>query len=291
MRRLIVSLVVLAAFAVTAAQCPPPDTQPKFPIHAAFYYPWFPEAWNQQGFDPFTNYTPSLGYYDERDPAVVDAQIAAMRYAGLDAGIASWWGNATPTDAKIELLLTEAANTPFRWALYFEQESIADPSVTAISTALGYIDTNYAHAKAYLRVGGKPVIFVYAAANDGCGMATRWKSANAGRFYVVLKVFPGYTSCADQPDSWHQYAPAVAADSQPGYSYSISPGFWKKGDSVRLARDPVRWRQNVAAMRASGAPWQLVTTFNEWGEGTSVESATQWATSSGAGLYLDALHG
>ena len=34
------------------------DSQPSFPIRAAFYYPWFPQAWNQQGFNPFTNYTP-----------------------------------------------------------------------------------------------------------------------------------------------------------------------------------------------------------------------------------------
>jgi hypothetical protein len=33
-----------------------------------------------------------------------------------------------------------------------------------------------------------------------------------------------------------------------------------------------------------------VTTFNEWGEGTAVESATEWASPSGYGAYLDALH-
>jgi PKD domain-containing protein/calcineurin-like phosphoesterase family protein len=32
------------------------------------------------------------------------------------------------------------------------------------------------------------------------------------------------------------------------------------------------------------------TTFNEWGEGTAVEGATEWSSSSGFGSYLDALH-
>jgi Calcineurin-like phosphoesterase len=59
---------------------------------------------------------------------------------------------------------------------------------------------------------------------------------------------------------------------------------------VRLARDVTRWNQNVRDMIASGAQWQLVTTFNEWGEGTSVESATEWQSASGHGAYLDALH-
>jgi hypothetical protein len=108
--------------------------------------------------------------------------------------------------------------------------------------------------------------------------------------YVVLKVFAGYKTCASQPASWHQYSPAAAADSQAGYSYAIAPGFWLKGQTVRLARDPARWTQNVTDMLASKAPWQLVTTFNEWGEGTAVESATEWPSPSGYGTYVDTLH-
>ncbi len=55
-------------------------------------------------------------------------------------------------------------------------------------------------------------------------------------------------------------------------------------------RDITRWKQNVRDMVASGANWQLVTTFSEWGEGTAVEPATEWASSSGYGQYLDLLH-
>jgi hypothetical protein len=35
-------------------------------------------------------------------------------------------------------------------------------------------------------------------------------------------------------------------------------------------------------MIASQEPWQLITTFNEWGEGTSVELASEWSRD-----YLD----
>jgi hypothetical protein len=71
----------------------------------------------------------------------------------------------------------------------------------------------------------------------------------------------------------------------------VSPGFDEPSEpAVRLARDLTRWREDVAAMIASGARWQLVLTFNEWPEGTSVESAREWATPSGFGAYLDVLH-
>ncbi|HET8521803.1 MAG TPA: LamG-like jellyroll fold domain-containing protein, partial [Thermomicrobiales bacterium] len=136
------------------------------------------------------------------------------------------------------------------------------------------------------------VVFVYGSAGESCDMVDRWTQANAGiGAYLVLKVFSGYTRCANQPDGWHQYVPASATDHQPGKSYVISPGFWKWGEaSPRLERDPNRWAQNIQSMIASNEPFQLVTTFNEWGEGSSAESATEWESSSGYGVYLDALH-
>ena len=71
---------------------------------------------------------------------------------------------------------------------------------------------------------------------------------------------------------------------------NLGPASTRGGNRCRLARAPARWAANVQAMKASNAPWQLVTTFNEWGEGTAVESAQQWASYSGYGTYLDTLH-
>jgi hypothetical protein len=174
--------------------------------------------------------------------------------------------------------------------LYYENESQGDPTVAQIQSDLTYIRDNYGQNPGYLRVNGKFVVFVYADANDACGMADRWKQANTVNAYIVLKVFTGYRNCASQPDSWHQYSPAVAADRQGSESYSVSPGFWLKGQTVRLARDLTRWTQNVKDMVAANTKWQLITTFNEWGEGTSVEPAAEWASASGYGQYLDVLH-
>ena len=293
LRRAMTIILILSNFATTMLADAAPvqvDTQPSFPIRAAFYYPWFPEAWNQQGFNPFTNYNPSLGFYDGGNSTVIRQQIAAMQYGGIQAGIASWWGQGSRTDGRISALLQGASGTNFRWSIYYENESQGDPSVTQITNDLTYIRDKYGNDPSFLRINGRFVVFVYADGADACGMVDRWKQANTVGAYLVLKVFSGYRNCANQPDGWHQYSPAVAADSQRGYSYAIAPGFWKKGDAVRLARDLTRWNQNVRDMVASGAPFQLVTTFNEWGEGTSVESAKEWETSSGYGAYLDALH-
>jgi hypothetical protein len=71
----------------------------------------------------------------------------------------------------------------------------------------------------------------------------------------------------------------------------ISPGFDEtRAAAPALPRDLEAWRRCVADMVASNAPWQLVISFNEWPEGTSVESGGDWASPSGFGAYLDALH-
>ncbi len=280
-----------------AGTATPNPTQPpvsgdslNFPIRAAFYYPWFPNAWTQQGINPYTNYTPTNGYYDSGDQAMIRKHIQAMQYGNIQAGIASWWGQGHHTDSRIPAILAATAGSSFRWSLYYENESQGNPSASQITNDLTYIRDRYGRDPSYLRVNGKFVVFVYADGADACGMADRWKQGNTVGAYIVLKVFPGYGSCGSQPDSWHQYSPAVATDSQGTLSYTISPGFWLKGSAVRLGRDLNRWIGNVRSMAASGAKWQLVTTFNEWGEGTIVESAREWATASGYGAYMDALH-
>ncbi len=266
------------------------DVQPTFPIRAAFYYPWFPETWGSSS-SPFTNYHPSAGLYDSSNAATVSAHVAAMQYGGIQAGISSWWGQGSKTDQRLSTLLRAADGTTFRWSTYYENESLGDPSVSQIQSDLTYLASSYGNDPSTLRIGGRFVVFVYADGADGCGMASRWQDANTVNAYIVLKVFSGYKTCAAQPDGWHQYGPASATSDMSPDSYTISPGFWKKGETPRLTRDTARWQQQVAAMTGSGARFQLITTFNEWGEGTAVESATEWASASGYGTYLDILHG
>ena len=280
----------------SGAPVPPPPTggpapQPTFPIRAAFYYPWFPETWTVNGSHVF--YNPKLGYYGSSDQAVIDQHLRWLGYANVNVAIASWWGPGTHSEqSRIPGLLgrTQALGSALKWSAYYEKEGYANPTVAELESDLGYL-AGYASSPFWVRVNGKPVIFVYNTNDTTCEVADRWKQAAPG-WYVVLKVFSGYRTCANQPDSWHQYAPTSPEDHQRGYSFAISPGFWRADEAAaRLERDPARWQQNVQDTVASREPWQLVTTFDEWGEGTAVEPATEWSSPSGKGTYLDALAG
>jgi hypothetical protein len=276
-------------------RAPPADTsQPSFPIRAVFYYAWYPEAWFRASVYPYTRFHPTLDYYGANDPAVVRRQLDALLYAHLDAAVYSWWGRDEypPTDVRLWRYLAAARTTPFRWAIYYEREGYEDPSVERLHADLEYVRDEYASNQAYLRVDGRFVVFVYAGLGDSCGMAERWRAANEGiGAYLVLKAFVGYRDCAAQPSAWHQYSGDQAEYGLTPDSFMISPGFDEVQEATpRLPRDVGRWRQSIADMVASNAEWQLVISFNEWPEGTSIESAREWATPSGYGAYLDVLH-
>ena len=270
-----------------AAPSPTADTivNTAFPIRAAFYYPWYPENFQNNG----SHYTPSAGDYSVDDPSTVDRQIQDMQYGGLQAGIVSWWGVGLREDKRMPLLMAEAAKLNFSWSVYYEKQGYSDPSAAEIASDLIYL-RRYSDQRAWLHVDGLPVIFVYAQASDGCGMASRWAQANqTAHYYVVLKVFSGYRDCAQQPQGWHQYADSL--DIQAGYSAIASPGFWKYDEaSPTVPRDPATFRQQVTEVAESREPFQLIISYNEWGEGTAVESATAWSSASGHGVYMDILH-
>jgi hypothetical protein len=269
------------------------STQPSFPIRATFYYAWYPEAWTRNGVFPYSKLRPTLSFYGADDAALVQAHTAAMRYAHLDAGIYSWWGPGgyPPTDDRFWRYLAVARTTPFRWAIYYEREGYEDPSVAKIRADLEYVRDRYASKPAYLKVDGRFVVFVYGNGADSCATAARWAAANTVAAYVVLSGFGGWADCPWQPQAWHQYSADREEYTFAPNSFMISPGFDEaSAPAPARPRSLDAWRQSIVDMVGSNAPWQLVISFNEWPEGTSVESGGDWASPSGFGVYLDALH-
>jgi hypothetical protein len=265
--------------------------QPTFPIRAVFYYGWYPENWTIGGLRPHSH--PSAGYYSSANVGMQRAEIEALTYARIDAAISSWQQPRDILDTRLRGLLaaTVRLGAPLKWAVYHERDG-GTPG--QIAGDLSYIRYKLARSPAYLRVGHRFVVFVYNAIDRSCDIVRRWRAADASLgnpAYLVLKIFPGYRVCQPQPDAWHEYAPAYPVEQQGQDAYEISPGFWKATEPApRLTRSVRRFRSDIQAMIRSRARWQLVTTFNEWLEGTAVESAREWATPSGEGAYLDALH-
>jgi len=266
---------------------------PYHSVRIAAYYPWFPEGWTYAGSDPFTHYTPTIGFYDAGDPRVIANQIRAMQWGRIEAATYSWWGQGSPTDRRLATHLAAGQRAGFRWAVYYEAEGYGDPSVDEIRSDLNYLRDTYAQSPGYLKIDNRFVVFVYGDADDGagCEVAQRWSQANTAGAYVVLRSFSGYSGCTAYADGWHAYSANKYEFDLGRYGYTISPGFYFATDaSPARARNLSAWTRSVRRMSRSEAQFHYVISFNEWGEGTAIESASQWTSRSGYGRYLDVLH-
>ena len=280
--------------------------QPSSPYHATFYYMWYkaptPDGswsyWSDQGSPPNTWFSQ---YLPDSNPSSFDPanelysvnnynnfkwQMTKMADAKQEVALASWWGQSRKEDIGFNNIINDfmkRADNPYpnlRWAVYYEKEGFGNPSPTELLSDLNYIKTNYTNSPYYLKIGGKPVIFVYNAAHTGSSPAedlARWQQVrDQTGFYVNMKTDPLNAGASQTAiDDWHEYAPAVRTTSRLPFWYHVSPGFWLDGQTVRLIRDSAAFENAVKSMVSSSARWKLTETWNEWGEGTSVEPGEQ----------------
>lgn len=288
--------------------------QPTAPYYATFFYMWSqnpntdagwaywegsgntpPTTWfshylpdpNPTSFDPFNE------LYSAKNYTIWKWQVAKMAEAKQEVAIASWWGpDSAREDGTFNTIINSfmgRSDNPYpnlRWAVYYEDEGFEDPDTTVITNDLNYLKSKYMNSPYYFKIGGKPVVFVYGNSGDTPGtMVKRWGSANSqlgNEFYIVLKLFSGYTTVSPQPSSWHEYAPANRSGTFAPYSAYVSPGFWlDEGSTVRLPRDLTAFQSAVSSMVSANVTWKLTETWNEWGEGTAVEPGQQTIMNSG----------
>jgi hypothetical protein len=277
--------------------------QPAPPIAASFLYLWQqsldhdgawrywedgtagtlgpPFRWNSRYLPDLLPdvFDPGRELYSGQDAGAQRWVIDNLTRARMDAAISSWWGIGHRTDVALGRLMDaiEAPDSPnplLRVAAYYEQEGFGDPSRTEIRRDLRHLLREYAARPSYLRIGGRPVLFVYGDDREGLDLTWRWKVARKLGFYTVLRVFGWGTwrLMPEQPDGWHDYRPAVRVTGTAQMT-SVSPGFWSVNDGApRLARDVRAFasasREALAFARRTRQPFVLWTTANEDGEGT-----------------------
>jgi len=271
-----------------------------------FYYPWYGDSnnaenswrhWEDNGKSPPTTwnskYMPTLGLYDSQTTATVDAHMASIRAMGVDHVIWSWMGQDTFSDHSLSNWWTNGTNpTGLTHTIYYEKEWTEGPvSKTDVNSDIQYIKDNYAGSNTspntnWFRINGKAVIYVYnvtpivyrTQTDYQEKLSLKWSEVRKQKaIYTVLKVFGGWQNYARRSDSWHQYGPSTSYAKIAGYSSFISPGFYYATDNnPRLARDLTRFETNIKSLKNDGTPLKTIQTWNEWTEGTSVESSTDW---------------
>ncbi len=132
-----------------------------------YYYPWYAHDFHggrylREHLRP--PQLPSLGEYDDRDSEVIAQHLRWSRAANVSLWVTSWWGPGRREDTTLQqYILPHGELQEMKIALFYETPGRV-PGFTDLSNVsedLAYIAANYFEHPNYLRIRGRPVLFVY----------------------------------------------------------------------------------------------------------------------------------
>src|SRR6188768_1855646 len=157
---LTVSMLSIGAVGDVTAQRGPAAFSSDDPLVMALYYPWYDVSTWESG---ITSDYPLLPYESwERD--AIERHVGWARDAGIDALVSAWFGprGNNPTENNFKTLLDAAKSTNLKAAVLVETDSDQFfPDRGALVAGLRHALTVHATHPSYLKVDGKPVIFVW----------------------------------------------------------------------------------------------------------------------------------
>jgi glycoprotein endo-alpha-1,2-mannosidase len=256
---------------------------------------------------------PALGAYDSQDPNTIEKHCAWAQAAGIDTLIVSWWGHGEYTDRAMDGILTACERHGLTACIYYETVPRPQSPQTAAQDVIKLLE-KYGGRKAYLKAGGAPVVFIYSRAVGELGLLgwrqtlqlvrsgfARGVTAIGDQFsYGAARVFDGvhtYNTAgpiqSEAPGDLAQwlkatYASWVELADRAGRisTLTVIPGYddtkiRKPGLAVDRRGGELYRAQWEHAIEAD-PDWVLVTSFNEWHEGSEIEPSRQFGQ-----VYLD----
>jgi hypothetical protein len=287
------SLLLVGPIALSSAQ-----TNPERPV-MAFYYPWY--EMTDWSYDKMSDLP--VPQYSGGDDETIRRHIQQADDAGIDALICAWYGpNETRLNARCRRLQELAASMgrDLKIAIMPEQAAWADlNNVDNLVNALEVLETDFMSQPNYLRFQGKPAVFWFNPPSLG-GVDTWLQVRNRADpnrehfwfggtdnaayldvydtlyfFDITWERFPGH--------GMESYANLLEGTGRP-FIATAMPGY----DDLRIRNGHQRSRENGNYYRGTwedavdhNADGVVITSFNEFFEGTHIEPSEQYGD-----LYL-----
>ncbi len=253
--------------------------------------------------------SPEIGPYDSSDPVVLEYHALLMKLAGIDGVVADWYGNEDFNDYAIihrntSALFDVLERFGLKFAVCYEDRAIKAMAEKAAMTPaqavehgrthLRYCEANWFGRPGYATWEGKPLLMVFGP--DHLAPA-QWEEVFAGLraqpafFTLHERKAPAIGSFAWPPmwrskggvldpkdlddyfDQFERRPGAKVAGAWPGFhdyyqEAGVHPSFGRLD-----ARDGETFRKTLGRAMASGSPYIQIATWNDFGEGTSIEPA------------------
>jgi hypothetical protein len=276
------------------------------PMVLAFYYPWYGNSegklfhWENVGYSNIGSSTfyPLFGPYDSRDVELIEAHLMLAKAAGLDGFICSWWGIDTFEDTALREILKVSNREGFNVTIYYE--SVRDLNQEQMVKELAYVLSSYSNEPSFLKIDGKPVIFLYAVSAYGRtpefwkGIVEKAENLSGKDVLFLADTFD--ISYAESFDGFHTYNPIWISEGRLEDTYCseakvarVLGKFWAAtvapGYDDRKIRSPGTFvdRRNGEYYNStwkgsiySDPDFVLICTWNEWHEGTNVEPSREF---------------
>ncbi len=266
----------------------------------AFYYAWFDlTTWQKPLSDQ------PLSPYHSSDAAVIERHVLQAQNAGIDALVLAWYGpdrTNNQTEDNLRTLLEKSNTYGMHAAVSVDLGSTAFLRNTdEVIAALAALRDDHTQHPAYLRVDGRPVVFFWKQENYSAAawVALRntvdpdrrmlWIAEGARPDY--LEAFDGLylysVAWSDAPGGilirwgnevrqWgadHHAARYWVATVMPGYNDFVTG---RANAFERSRNDGAYYRACWDGAIQSGADWVVITSFNEWLEGSHIEPSTTY---------------
>ncbi len=254
----------------------------------AFYFPWYyQENWYWTGKLSIAH-QPVLGLYSSADENILRNHINMAKNAGIDGFICSWWGRNSITNQNLQKLARICAENDFRFTIYLEEAKDMDN----LRESIHYLESTYANLNAFLRYRDKPAIFVFnrilettpldslRAVKSGFSIINYgYRISNLEGFEGIHEFLPPQQNTS-AIKKFYLLAKEVAHSKGKLFAVPVMPGFDDRfvnaPGTVINRKKGEYYKKSWEAALYSQPDWILISTFNEWFEGTEIEPSKEY---------------
>ncbi len=283
--------------------------------------------WEEGGFHPpldiSSDYYPVLGAYSVFDEGVVAQHFAWLRQAGVGVIASSWWGQGSREDRAVPLMLDVAERYDVRVA--FHIEPYIGRTAERLVSDIKYLYRRYGSHPAFFRTTAasrwspdhrsKGLFFVWGIEvpdNDSPPVdAAYWREALDAIHalpdgaLVIVSTVQGDWIDGGHFDGLYNYV-TLRLQEQGGFSWarSLPPDAWYVPSVVPgFSARRIGYPEGLYTPRQDGATYNeqwtaalgvgvepamvMITSFNEWHEGTQIEPAAVGVTNGRQYTYQD----
>lgn len=254
-----------------------------------------------------SHYHPLTGAYASNDDAILDYQCLLMKYAGVDGVMIDWYGtqqkNDYPVNEANTLAMKKAIErAAMKMAIVYEDATLAGLSDMASQarTDMRYLQSTYFASSCYAKVNGNPLLLVFGPQQltTPAGWTQAFSTLTRKPQFIVLN---GNYSRATDANNQNAQGEFLWVNANPSYNDAgnfdmyiggAMPGFWDvykehgqgEGYTTYDRENGNLFDRQLAAAKNAGLEWLQVTTWNDYGEGTTIEPTREYGY-----LYLEKL--